>query len=73
MVGDIPDDKDSSFYVEKVYVGVKDSSGPNVTDPGSPYVATFHCVIFLLCTSFVFYKLQTGRLLLLEHQTKIKR
>ena len=49
------------------------ASGPNVADPGSPNVATFHCVIFLSRTSFVFYKLQTGHLSLLGLQTKTKR
>ena len=45
------------------------ASGPIVADPGSPFRATFQCIIISPFTSFVFYRLSTGHLSLPRHKT----
>ena len=41
----------------------------SLTDTGSPFRATFQCIIISPFTSFVFYRLSTGHLSLPRHKT----
>ena len=38
-------------------LGQRSACSTIITDPGSPYVATFQCIIFFLFTSCIFYRL----------------
>ena len=38
-------------------LGTRSAYNTIIEDPGSPYVATFQCIIYFLFTSLVFYRL----------------
>ena len=44
-----------------------------IEDPGSPYVATFQCIIYFLFTSLVFYRLYLWYISFLRFLTKTNR